>query len=174
MSDRPDPAAPAPSEPAAPAGGAAGGTHPLPHMVRLEQVIAELREHCSWTARLTHQALTRYMLEEAREAVEEIEAGTVGDPAAEERLRVELGDVLLQVVLHAQLGAERGAFDLDGVAEAITAKLIRRNPHVYAPDGTLDPQPATDAQIEANWARIKRAEKQDPPVPAPRTPRRAP
>ncbi|WP_261624413.1 MazG nucleotide pyrophosphohydrolase domain-containing protein [Nesterenkonia marinintestina] len=133
--------------------------HPLPHMVRLEQVIAELREHCSWTAGLTHEALTRYMLEEAREAVDEIESGAVGDPAADDRLRVELGDVLLQVVLHAQLGAERGAFDLDGVAEAITAKLIRRNPHVYGPDGRLAPRPASDAEIEANWARVKRQEK---------------
>ncbi|MDO5493625.1 MAG: MazG nucleotide pyrophosphohydrolase domain-containing protein [Nesterenkonia sp.] len=135
------------------------GPHPLPHMVRLEQVIAELRDHCSWTAGLTHEALTRYMLEEAREAVDEIESGAVGDPEAEDRLRVELGDVLLQVVLHAQLGAERGAFDLDGVAEAITAKLIRRNPHVYAPDGRLAPRPASDAEIEANWARVKRQEK---------------
>ncbi|MDR8018820.1 MazG nucleotide pyrophosphohydrolase domain-containing protein [Nesterenkonia aerolata] len=145
---------------AEPEAGAVPAAEPsLPHMVRLVQVIAELREHCLWTADLTHEALSRYLIEEAQETVEEIEAGPVGDPVREDRFRTELGDVLLQVVLHAQLAAERGAFDLDAVAEAITAKLIRRNPHVYAEDGTLDPQPATREEIEAAWARIKQQEK---------------
>ena len=67
----------------------------LPHMEQLGDIIAQLREHCPWTAQLDHRALTPYLLEEAQEVAEEIEAGIVGEP-----LRKELGDILLQVVLH--------------------------------------------------------------------------
>ncbi|WP_022873256.1 MazG nucleotide pyrophosphohydrolase domain-containing protein [Nesterenkonia alba] len=126
----------------------------LANMQRLQQIIAELRQHCPWTAQLTHESLTEYLTEEAQEVAEEISAGVTGEP-----LRQELGDVLLQVVLHAQLASERGEFDLDGVAEAISAKLIRRNPHVYAPDGTLDPKAASIPEIEAAWQRVKAEEK---------------
>ncbi|WP_150462796.1 MazG nucleotide pyrophosphohydrolase domain-containing protein [Nesterenkonia ebinurensis] len=127
---------------------------PLPNMHRLVTVIAQLREHCPWTAQLTHESLTPYLIEEAQEVAEEIGAGITGEP-----LRKELGDILLQVVLHAAIAAERDQFDLDGVAEAITAKLIRRNPHVFEPDGTLNPKPATVEEIDAAWNRIKAEEK---------------
>ncbi|MDI3330428.1 MAG: MazG nucleotide pyrophosphohydrolase domain-containing protein [Micrococcus sp.] len=138
---------------------------------RLVWVVARLREHCPWTRRLTHDALTEYLVEEAYEAVEVIESGPAGAWGAEavadgtyERLRLELGDVLFQVVLHAAIAAGAGGFDLDGAAEAITAKMIRRNPHVFHPDGTLrDPEDlaaATIADIERNWERIKRAERE--------------
>ena len=128
-------------------------TH-LPHMVQLKQIIADLREHCPWTSRLTHQALTPYLIEEAREVADEIDAGIIGDP-----LRKELGDLLLQVVLHASIAQERGQFDLDGVAEAICAKLIRRNPHVFEADGTLNPKESTIDEIDATWERIKAEER---------------
>lgn len=131
----------------------------LENMARLRRIIAELREHCPWTAQLTHESLTHYLIEESREVAEEIDAGAADDPRGAERLRKELGDVLLQVVLHAQLAAERGDFDLDGVAEAISAKLIRRSPHVYAPDGALRPSRASFEEIEAAWARSKAEEK---------------
>lgn len=138
---------------------------------RLVWVVARLREHCPWTRRLTHDALTEYLVEEAYEAVEVIESGPAGAWGAEavadgtyERLRLELGDVLFQVVLHAAIATGAGGFDLDGAAEAITAKMIRRNPHVFHPDGTLrDPEDlaaATIADIERNWERIKRAERE--------------
>ena len=138
---------------------------------RLVWVVARLREHCPWTRRLTHDALTEYLVEEAYEAVEVIESGLTGAWGAEvvadgnlERLRLELGDVLFQVVLHAAIATDAGGFDLDGTAEAITAKMIRRNPHVFHPDGTLrDPQDlaaATIADIERNWERIKRTERE--------------
>jgi XTP/dITP diphosphohydrolase len=137
---------------------------------RLVWVVARLREHCPWTRRLTHDALTEYLVEEAYEAVEVIESGPSGDWGPEtvangtyERLRLELGDVLFQVVLHAAIATDAGGFDLDGAAEAITAKMIRRNPHVFHADGTLrDPEDlaaATIADIERNWERIKRAER---------------
>ncbi len=121
----------------------------------LRWVIAALREHCPWTSQLTHGDLTEYLVEEAYEVLEEIESGSL-----DEGLRKEMGDLLFQVALHSQLAQERGSFDLDGVAEAITAKLIRRSPHVFSPDGRLavDHQ-ATVEQVEAAWTRIKAEEK---------------
>jgi len=76
-----------------------------------------------------------YLIEEAYEVVDSIEAGD--SPARDEELRGELGDVLLQVVLHARLAEERGSFDFDAVARGINAKMVRRNPHVFKPDGSL-------------------------------------
>jgi XTP/dITP diphosphohydrolase len=122
---------------------------------RLVEVVRLLREHCLWTAALTHSSLVTYLIEESYELVEAIEDGQ-----PEEELRGELADVLLQVVLHAEIARERGAFDLDGVAEALTAKLVRRNRHVFTPDGGLQPSfPATVAEIIASWDEAKRQEK---------------
>jgi uncharacterized protein YabN with tetrapyrrole methylase and pyrophosphatase domain len=118
-------------------------------------VIAALREHCPWMGALTHESLVAYLLEEAHEVAETIEAGR-GDA----ELQAELGDVLLQVVLHARLAQERHAFDLDDVARGLTAKMIRRNPHVFRPDGTLqDSFPATVEEIVLKWDAVKRSEK---------------
>ncbi|MBE1523301.1 MazG nucleotide pyrophosphohydrolase domain-containing protein [Nesterenkonia lutea] len=123
----------------------------------LRWVIARLREHCPWTSQLTHADLTEYLVEEAYEVLEEIEAGSL-----DEGLRKEMGDLLFQVALHSQLAQERGSFDLDGVAEAITAKLVRRSPHVFTADGQLAVDPAaTVEQVEAAWTRIKADEKAD-------------
>ncbi|MDQ0732948.1 ATP diphosphatase [Arthrobacter sp. B1I2] len=117
--------------------------------------IAQLREHCPWMAALTHASLVEYLLEEAYEVAETIEEG---HPDAE--LRGELGDVLLQVVLHARLAEERGAFKFDDVARGLDAKMIRRNPHVFRPDGSLrDSFPATVEQIEQKWDAVKRSER---------------
>ncbi|MBO0596434.1 nucleotide pyrophosphohydrolase [Nesterenkonia sp. E16_7] len=121
----------------------------------LRWVIARLREHCPWTSQLTHEDLTEYLVEEAYEVLEEIEAGSLG-----EGLRKEMGDLLFQIALHAQLAQERGSFDLDGVAQAITAKLVRRSPHVFTAEGRLDVDPhASIEQVEAAWTRIKAQEK---------------
>jgi MazG family protein len=118
-------------------------------------VIAALREHCPWMGALTHESLVEYLLEEAFEVAETIETG-----AAEAELQGELGDVLLQVVLHARLAQERNVFDFDDVVRSITGKMIRRNPHVFRPDGTLqDTFPATVAEIVQKWDAVKRAEK---------------
>ena len=122
---------------------------------RLVEVVRLLREHCLWTAALTHASLVTYLIEESYELVEAIEDGQ-----PEEELRGELADVLLQVVLHAEIARERGAFDLDGVAEALTAKMVRRNRHVFTPDGALQPSfPTTVAEIIASWDEAKRQEK---------------
>ncbi len=121
----------------------------------LLDVIAQLRLHCPWMGALTHDSLVEYLLEEAFETAETIEGGH-GDA----ELRAELGDVLLQVVLHARLAEERGAFDFVDVARGLREKMIRRNPHVFRPDGTLqDTFPATVEEIVQTWDAVKRAEK---------------
>lgn len=116
--------------------------------------MAELRVHCPWMGALTHESLVEYLLEEAYEVAETIE--TAGGDA---ELKAELGDVLLQVVLHARLAQERGAFDLDDVARGLRAKMIRRNPHVFRPDGSLQESfPATVEEIVQTWDAVKRSE----------------
>ena len=122
---------------------------------RLVDVIAQLREHCPWMGALTHRSLVEYLLEESFEVAETIETG-----ADDAELRGELGDVLLQVVLHARLAEERGSFTFDDVAAGLTAKMVRRNPHVFRPDGSLqDSFPATVAEIVEKWDAVKKAER---------------
>jgi XTP/dITP diphosphohydrolase len=104
---------------------------------------------------LTHASLVEYLLEEAFEVAETIETG-----ADDAELRGELGDVLLQVVLHARLAEERGAFTFDDVARGLSAKMVRRNPHVFRADGTLqDSFPASVAEIIRKWDAVKTAER---------------
>jgi XTP/dITP diphosphohydrolase len=120
---------------------------------QLAEVMTRLRRECAWKANQTHRSLTRYLLEETYEVLEAIESG---DPA---HLREELGDLLLQVYFHAAIAAENGQFDIDDVAGDLIAKLVRRNPHVFAPgSATADPDDA--AGIDAQWERIKAEEKQ--------------
>lgn len=125
---------------------------------QLVWVVAQLRRHCPWTRALTHDRLTEYLVEEAYEAVEAIETG-----ADEETLRAELGDVLFQVVLHSAIAEDRGAFAMEDVAEAITAKMLRRNPHVFTPEGDLRPadelRDITVEQLERQWEAVKAREK---------------
>jgi tetrapyrrole methylase family protein/MazG family protein len=116
----------------------------------LVAVMDKLRgpDGCPWDREQTHESLRRYLLEVAYEAAEAIGAG---DP---EHFAEELGDVLLQVVFHAQLGRETGHFDMHDIVEGITAKLVRRHPHIF---GDVEVQTAAD--VTRNWAAIKRAEK---------------
>ena len=113
-------------------------------------IIARLRapDGCPWDRAQTPQTLRRYLLEETYEALEAIDL----DDA--QRLKEELGDILLQLVLQSQLASETGAFTLDDVIANIHAKIIRRHPHVFGQQ-----QGATVVQIEENWEQIKRAEK---------------
>jgi len=118
-------------------------------------VIAALREHCPWMGALTHESLVEYLLEEAFEVAETIETG-----ADDAELQGELGDVLLQVVLHARLAEERGSFAFDDVARGLSAKMVRRNPHVFRPDGSLQESfPATVEEIVQKWDAVKRTER---------------
>jgi tetrapyrrole methylase family protein/MazG family protein len=116
----------------------------------LAHITARLRAPggCPWDREQTHRSLLPHVIEEAYEVVEAIEGD---DPAA---LREELGDLLLQVVLHAQLAEEAGDFLLEDVVEAISAKLIRRHPHVFG-----DLSVSGSAEVLRNWDQIKAAER---------------
>jgi tetrapyrrole methylase family protein/MazG family protein len=116
----------------------------------LVRVIARLRapDGCPWDREQTYVSLKRFVLEESYEVLEAIDSG---DP---ERLCDELGDLLLQVVLQAQLGREDGYFDIRDVIGGITDKLIRRHPHVFG-----DVQVANSDEVLANWDQIKRGER---------------
>jgi tetrapyrrole methylase family protein/MazG family protein len=113
-------------------------------------VMARLRGPggCPWDAEQTHQTLARHLLEEAHETLEAIESGRP------DRLKDELGDLLLQVVFHAEIARQEGAFDIDDVAEALVRKLIRRHPHVFG-----DTNVGSAAEVLVNWERIKADER---------------
>jgi len=103
---------------------------------------------CPWDAEQTHESIRRNFLEEAYEAVEAI------DEHSPEHLKEELGDVLLQVVLHALMEQEQGAFDLNGVADGICKKLIYRHPHVFG-----NVEVADSDEVLVNWDKLKEKEK---------------
>lgn len=120
-------------------------------LVVLTEVMARLRRDCAWKAGQTHESLARYLLEEAYEVLEAIEVGTPED------LREELGDLLLQVYFHAAIADQAGQFGIEDVAADLTAKLIRRNPHVFSDGRGADP---TDpAAVNEQWEQIKAQEK---------------
>jgi XTP/dITP diphosphohydrolase len=118
-------------------------------LVELVEMMSRLRAECGWKAVQTHRSLARHLLEETYETLEAIESG---DPA---HLREELGDVLLQVYLHAAIAAQAGEFDIEDVAQALREKMLRRNPHVFGDVVETDP-----ARINETWERLKAAEKQ--------------
>ena len=135
---------------------------PIEPLLELRSVMARLRAECPWKREQTHRSLLRYLLEEAYETVEAVEAG---DPEPDpDHLREELGDLLLQVYFHAAVAAERGAFDIDDVARGITEKMVRRNPHVFAPSAAEQPQDA--AAVNDAWEAIKAEEKAERTDPA--------
>ena len=120
-------------------------------LLRLVEVMDTLRVSCPWDAKQTHETLAPYLIEECYEALEALEDG---DPVA---LRDELGDVLLQVVFHARVAAERTdgtGFNVDDVATGIVEKLIRRHPHVFS-----DVQVSGAEDVKRNWDAIKAAER---------------
>jgi XTP/dITP diphosphohydrolase len=121
-------------------------------LLALIAIVDTLRRSCPWDREQTHASLLRYLLEEAYEAAETIEADDM--PA----LREEIGDVLFQVLFHARIASERsaadGGFTIDDVADTLAAKLIRRHPHVFAGVAV-----SSAADVNANWDEIKKAER---------------
>ena len=103
---------------------------------------------CPWDREQDHRTLAEYAVEEVFELIEAIESGDVA------HIREELGDVLLQVVFHAQIAQDAGTFTIDDVAGGIAEKLVRRHPHVFG-DATV----ADAAEVVANWEELKAAEK---------------
>ena len=118
---------------------------------RLIEIMAALRNPdrgCPWDVEQSFASIVPYTIEEAYEVADAIERGDTED------LREELGDLLLQVVFHARMAEEAGLFDFGGVVDAITAKLIRRHPHVFGDAGGLDSK-----AVKALWGSIKAEEK---------------
>jgi len=123
----------------------------LAALQQLLDVVAQLRSPnggCPWDLAQTPQTLTPYVIEEAYEVVAAIRSGETS------AITEELGDLLLQVVLQAQIAAEEGKFSLTEVAQGITQKLIRRHPHVFG-----DVQVQSIDQVRQNWEQIKAVEK---------------
>ena len=123
---------------------------PSDAMQRLIEVVAQLRDPtsgCPWDLEQTHASLVPYVLEEAHEVADAIRHGD------DNHLKEELGDLLLQVVLHAQIAGEEQRFDLDAIADGISDKLIRRHPHVFG-----NAQATSSDDVRRSWDAIKREE----------------
>ena len=119
---------------------------------RLMEIMAHLRgpEGCPWDQEQTHETLTRCLVEEVSETLEAI------DEKDMELLEEELGDLLLQVVFHAQIAKENGNFDMEDIARGISDKLVRRHPHVFGDEkGTIDQAD----QVVDRWEQVKAEEK---------------
>lgn len=121
-----------------------------PNLERLIDIIKTLRSEngCAWDREQTHSTLRRNMLEEAYEAVDAIDDNDM------KHLKEELGDVLLQVVLHSQIASEENEFSIEDVAKEISDKLVRRHPHVFG-----NVEVSTTDDIVYNWEEIKKQEK---------------
>ncbi|WP_454015359.1 bifunctional methyltransferase/pyrophosphohydrolase YabN [Bacillus sp. Marseille-Q7846] len=116
----------------------------------LREIIADLRgpNGCPWDKKQTHQSLKKYLIEEAYEVLEAI------DEEDDDHLVEELGDILLQVMLHAQIGEDEGWFSIDDIIRTLSEKMVRRHPHVF---GNTDVNNADE--VIANWEEIKKQEK---------------
>ena len=121
-----------------------------PNLERLIEIIDILRSEngCKWDREQTHATLRRNMLEEAYEAVDAIDDNDM------KHLKEELGDVLLQVVLHSQIAKEEKAFDIEDVSKGIADKLVHRHPHVFS-----DVKVTSTDEILDNWEKLKKEEK---------------
>lgn len=127
------------------------GRAPRGHrLLDLVRVMARLRGPggCPWDAEQTHQTLVKHLIDETYELLDAVETGTPDDIAEE------LGDLLLQVVFHAQMGTDAGTFDVDDVADRLVRKLVRRHPHVFG-DVTV----SGASEVVTNWDVIKEHEK---------------
>jgi tetrapyrrole methylase family protein/MazG family protein len=137
---------------------AARGAASFARLVRIMDTLRS-RQGCPWDRKQTHQSLRPFLLEETYEALEAI------DRRDWKALPGELGDVLLQCVFHAQLGAERGRFEIADAVDAINTKLVHRHPHVFTPAGRPlgrghknRKSIRTPAAVKEQWARIKAKE----------------
>lgn len=119
-------------------------------LYQFEEIITALRgEHgCPWDKKQTHLTLRPYLIEETYEAIDAIESGDPG------HMKEELGDILLQIYLHAEIAREKGEFTIDDVARSIIDKIILRHPHVFGDDRVRDAD-----QVVERWEEIKKKEK---------------
>lgn len=138
--------------------GPGGSLRGMSALAELRQTVARLRAPggCPWDQEQTHGSLVRCLIDEVSELMDTI------DRLDKPHMREELGDVLLQVVFHAQIAEEEGHFDLEEVAREINEKLVRRHPHVFGESGKL----GTSADVLVKWDEIKAAEKKNGPAPS--------
>jgi len=117
---------------------------------KLTDIFKKLRgpDGCAWDKKQTNSSLMKYLFEESKELKEAVKKGDI------ENIKEELGDVLLQVVFHAQIAKENGWFDIDDVIKYLNAKLIRRHPHVFGKS-----KAKTEKEIIKQWSIIKKKEK---------------
>ena len=123
-------------------------------LARLHQLARTVREQCPWDREQTHDSLIKHLIEETYEVVDAIEALDANDPATDEALIEELGDLLYQVEFHATIAEQQGRFSMADVARSIHDKLVRRHPHVF---GDVVANSAND--VVQTWDEVKRAEK---------------
>lgn len=129
---------------------------PSKDITRLLEIMQALRTPetgCPWDLRQTFKSIAPYTIEEAYEVADAIENGDMED------LRLELGDLLLQTVYHAQMASEQGAFDFGDVVEGITRKMIRRHPHVFGSEDVTNEKYSADGMENETWEQIKAEEK---------------
>lgn len=114
------------------------------------EIIEKLRapDGCPWDREQTHESLKKHLIEEAYEAADAIEEGDYNAIADE------LGDVLLQIVMHAQIGKEEGTFDINDVTDLVSRKMIERHPHVFG-----DISVSSSEEVLDNWEEIKKAQR---------------
>lgn len=123
-------------------------------MARLHGLAHRLRRECPWDIEQTHASLVRYLLEETYEVVDALDRLDPDDPATDDHLVEELGDLLYQVEFHCAIAEQEGRFTLADVARTVHDKLVARHPHVFG-DGAA----ATASEVERSWETIKAAEK---------------
>lgn len=128
----------------------------LPETSKLLKVVERLRKDCPWDRKQTHRTLIPYLLEEAYETIDAIEKKDRSS------LKEELGDLLLQITLHAEIARQRGQFTFEDVANSIQEKMVRRHPHVFGdgkgPNGKK--VKTADEQMK-NWSKMKKKERPD-------------
>ncbi len=117
-------------------------------LLRLANIVHELRERCPWDREQTAQSLSKHLIEEAYETLDAIEHGS------HDELADELGDLMVQILFHSVLGEEDRTFDLERVLRMAADKLVRRHPHVYA-----GVEASTAEQVVRNWEQLKRSER---------------
>lgn len=128
------------------------GAPPHAQLDRAVQVMHEVRDRCVWTQEITHEALVPYLIEESHELIDAVETGS------RSALREELGDLLWQVLFHAEIASRdaEAPFTIDDVAGDLAEKMVRRHPHVFAGEVATTP-----AEVLAHWNAAKAAEKRE-------------
>lgn len=124
-------------------------------LVEFLDLMRLMRDRCVWKSSQTHASLAQYLREESDEVLEAI------DEADPEHLKEELGDLLLQVYFHAAIAEEAGEFTMDDVIAGLTAKMKRRNPHVFGPEA-VSGRRYTLEEVERLWSAAKAAERAQP------------